>query len=178
MGIFADVVSAVQAPVYDFSEANVRALNQRGYEAHCLPIEGLDHNARDSVISMADVLEQHAVSECGTCRRAPAAASGWRAFSLDGGHGQHGLAAAARQWCQSPLGRDPGTTTIFPASAFTRSCNTMFSTGRISHHRTLPRLPRGDPGQAGVRGRRQSRRNIAIFRGFSRMGLCNRRNFR
>jgi hypothetical protein len=36
----------------------------------------------------------YAVSENGTCRRAPDAASGWLVFSLDAGHGQHGLAAA------------------------------------------------------------------------------------
>jgi protein O-GlcNAc transferase len=41
----------------DRREANVRALNQLGYEAHCLPIEALDQRARYSVISMADVLE-------------------------------------------------------------------------------------------------------------------------
>jgi hypothetical protein len=57
VGIFVDVVSAVQAPVYDLSDANVRALNQLRYEAHCLPIEELDHNARYSVVSTADVLE-------------------------------------------------------------------------------------------------------------------------
>ena len=52
-----DIVLAGQAPVYDLSDANVRALNRLGYEAHCLPIEELDHNACYNVISMADVLE-------------------------------------------------------------------------------------------------------------------------
>lgn len=85
MGIFAVVVSAVQAPVYDLREANVRALNRLGYEAHCLPIEALDHTARYSVIGMADVLERMPFPKTG-------------------------LAAAhrllARQWRQSLLGRD------------------------------------------------------------------------
>lgn len=84
MGIFAVVVSAVQAPVYDLREANVRALNRLGYEAHCLPIEALDHTARYSVIGMADVLERMPFPKTG-------------------------LAAAhrllARQWRQSLLGR-------------------------------------------------------------------------
>lgn len=44
-------------PSTDRREANVRALKQLGYEAHCLPIEELDHNGRYSVISMADELE-------------------------------------------------------------------------------------------------------------------------
>ena len=41
----------------DLREANVRALKQLGYEAHCLPVEELDGRERFSVISMADVLE-------------------------------------------------------------------------------------------------------------------------
>ena len=44
-------------PSTDRREANVRALKQLGYEAHCLPIEEPDHNARYSVVSTADVLE-------------------------------------------------------------------------------------------------------------------------
>lgn len=41
----------------DLREGNVRDLRQLGYEAYCLPVEELDHNACYSVISMADVLE-------------------------------------------------------------------------------------------------------------------------
>jgi predicted SAM-dependent methyltransferase len=41
----------------DLREGNVRALRQLGYEAYCLPVEKLDHNACYNVISMADVLE-------------------------------------------------------------------------------------------------------------------------
>ena len=41
----------------DLRKDNVRALKGLGYEAYCQPIEELDHEARYSVISMADVLE-------------------------------------------------------------------------------------------------------------------------
>ncbi|MBO0733447.1 MAG: tetratricopeptide repeat protein [Methylocapsa sp.] len=41
----------------DLRAENVRALKLLGIEAHCQPIEALDHDSRYSIISMADVLE-------------------------------------------------------------------------------------------------------------------------
>jgi 2-polyprenyl-3-methyl-5-hydroxy-6-metoxy-1,4-benzoquinol methylase len=48
-----------------YARANVRALNQHGYEAQCLPIEALDHNACYSVINLADVLEHKSFPNVG-----------------------------------------------------------------------------------------------------------------
>ena len=47
----------------DLRKENVHALKQLGYEAHCMPIEEFYDQERFNVISMADVLEAHAVSE-------------------------------------------------------------------------------------------------------------------
>jgi hypothetical protein len=44
-------------PPDSISARRTSALLKLGYEAHCLPIEELDHKARYSVISMADMLE-------------------------------------------------------------------------------------------------------------------------
>ena len=46
------------APVgLDLRKHSVQAMKQLGFEAHCLPIEKLNHDERYSVVSMADVLE-------------------------------------------------------------------------------------------------------------------------
>jgi protein O-GlcNAc transferase len=113
----------------DLRVANVRALKQLGYEAHCLPIEVLDHNACYSVISMADLLEHMPFPK-------PGLAAAHRLlrpeamlfFSMP----EHGLEAAARQQGQALLGRDRALS-HFSRKRLMCYCKTMAYAGRISH---------------------------------------------
>jgi hypothetical protein len=133
------------------AEANVRALKQLGYTAHCPPIEELDHSARYSVISMTDVLEHMPFPKTGL------AAAHW-VLRPDGVL----FLSRCRIWTtwfgggctptgSIPIGARSSIITIFPVSGFTHSCN---STGLSSPNITSAnatasswrssRLSRGD----------------------------------
>jgi hypothetical protein len=87
---------------------------------------------------------RYAAPESGACRPAPAAASGWRAFSSM--PDMDDMAWRRHANGVKPIGARSSIITIFPASGFMRYCKTM-----ALSRSALPRLHGGDRDQ-GMRG--------------------------